>query len=88
MSSRLLFPDPGQDPVEDDILQPGTEQVAAGYILYGSSTMLVYIIGMATDGLGNRIMELTPGAIHQRTPFFTGSRVMVEEVEKLISKHG
>src|SRR6476469_5029469 len=26
----------------DDVLQNGTEQVAAGYIIYGSSTMLVY----------------------------------------------
>ncbi len=30
---------------EQDILQKGTEQVAAGYILYGSSTMLVYTTG-------------------------------------------
>ncbi len=42
--------------------------------------------GMATDGLGNRIMELTPKAIHQRTPFFAGSRMMVEELEELIKK--
>lgn len=30
---------------EQDILQKGSEQVAAGYILYGSSTMLVYTTG-------------------------------------------
>lgn len=30
---------------EADILQKGSEQVAAGYILYGSSTMLVYTTG-------------------------------------------
>ncbi|AFY71045.1 D-fructose 1,6-bisphosphatase [Thalassoporum mexicanum PCC 7367] len=29
----------------DDLLQPGHKQVAAGYILYGSSTMFVYTIG-------------------------------------------
>jgi fructose-1,6-bisphosphatase I len=28
-----------------DLLQPGHKQIAAGYILYGSSTMLVYSIG-------------------------------------------
>ncbi|MEB3274105.1 MAG: class 1 fructose-bisphosphatase [Prochlorothrix sp.] len=28
-----------------DLLQPGTKQLAAGYILYGPSTMLVYSIG-------------------------------------------
>ncbi len=33
-------------PVQDeDILQPGTDQIASGYILYGSSTMLVYTTG-------------------------------------------
>jgi len=33
-------------PVQDeDILQPGTDQIAAGYILYGSSTMMVYTTG-------------------------------------------
>jgi len=35
---------------EEDILQPGTEQVAAGYILYGSSTMLVYTTGHGVNG--------------------------------------
>jgi fructose-1,6-bisphosphatase I len=29
----------------DEVLRPGTEQVAAGYILYGSSTMMVYTTG-------------------------------------------
>ncbi|MEQ9231443.1 MAG: class 1 fructose-bisphosphatase [Cyclobacteriaceae bacterium] len=35
---------------EEDILQPGTAQVAAGYILYGSSTMLVYTTGHGVHG--------------------------------------
>ena len=35
---------------ERDFLQPGTAQVAAGYILYGSSTMLVYTTGMGVTG--------------------------------------
>ncbi|MBN8576691.1 MAG: class 1 fructose-bisphosphatase [Cyclobacteriaceae bacterium] len=35
---------------EVDILQPGAEQVAAGYILYGSSTMLVYTTGHGVNG--------------------------------------
>jgi len=34
----------------DDMLQPGTEQVAAGYVLYGSSTMLVYTTGNGVNG--------------------------------------
>jgi len=34
----------------EDILQQGTEQAAAGYILYGSSTMLVYTTGHGVNG--------------------------------------
>lgn len=30
---------------EEDFLQPGTKQVTAGYVVYGSSTMLVYTTG-------------------------------------------
>src|SRR5439155_18450915 len=33
-----------------DGLQPGKKQVAAGYILYGSSTMLVYTTGKGVHG--------------------------------------
>ncbi len=35
---------------DEDILQKGLEQVAAGYILYGSSTMLVYTTGHGVNG--------------------------------------
>ena len=35
---------------EVDILQKGSEQVAAGYVLYGSSTMLVYTTGHGVNG--------------------------------------
>lgn len=33
-----------------DCLQPGTRQVAAGYVVYGSSTMLVYTTGNGVHG--------------------------------------
>lgn len=39
----------GQGTLED-CLQPGRQQVAAGYILYGSSTMLVYSAGQGVHG--------------------------------------
>lgn len=35
----------GQSVTEEDFLQPGNCQVAAGYVVYGSSTMLVYTTG-------------------------------------------
>ncbi|WP_194976028.1 class 1 fructose-bisphosphatase [Aquiflexum lacus] len=34
----------------EDIMQPGNQQVAAGYVLYGSSTMLVYTTGHGVNG--------------------------------------
>ena len=34
----------------DDFLQPGNQQVAAGYVVYGSSTMLVYTTGIGVNG--------------------------------------
>lgn len=40
---------------EKDALQPGTRQVAAGYVLYGSSTIMVY-----TTGLGVSAFTLDP----------------------------
>jgi len=35
---------------EEDCLQPGRKQVAAGYVLYGSATMLVYTTGAGVHG--------------------------------------
>ena len=40
----------GSDVTEEDVLQPGKDQVAAGYVLYGSSTMLVYTTGRGVYG--------------------------------------
>jgi len=40
----------GQQAELKDFLQPGREQVAAGYVIYGSSTMLVYTTGNGVNG--------------------------------------
>ena len=34
----------------EDVLQPGCKQVAAGYVIYGSSTMLIYTTGQGVAG--------------------------------------
>jgi len=34
----------------EDMLQPGRRQVASGYVIYGSSTMLVYTTGQGVHG--------------------------------------
>lgn len=53
--SVLRAPTPGADPQPGDFLQPGTEQVAAGYAIYGPSTMLVL-----TTGAGVHAFTLDP----------------------------
>ena len=40
----------GSAVTEEDFLQPGNKQVAAGYIVYGSSTMMVYTTGSGVNG--------------------------------------
>jgi fructose-1,6-bisphosphatase I len=41
---------PGEDGTLADSLQPGLKQVAAGYVLYGSSTLFVYTTGKGVHG--------------------------------------
>lgn len=42
--------DPAAPIRPEEVLQPGTQQVAAGYVIYGSSTMLVYTTGKGVNG--------------------------------------
>jgi fructose-1,6-bisphosphatase I len=48
--SVLRCPGEGQNPTEQAFLQPGTQQVAAGYALYGPSTMMVLTSGHGVNG--------------------------------------
>ncbi len=48
--SVLRKTSPGPDAEMGDFLQPGVRQVAAGYVIYGSSTMLVYTTGKGVYG--------------------------------------
>lgn len=43
--SIVLAPNPGCDAQPEHFLQPGTEQICAGYAIYGPSTMLVLSVG-------------------------------------------
>ena len=40
----------GSHVTKEDFLQPGNQQIAAGYVIYGSSTMLVYSTGNGVNG--------------------------------------
>ena len=48
--SILRGPDDGRDVQEADFLQPGTAQVAAGYAIYGPTTMLILTVGSGVVG--------------------------------------
>ncbi len=49
----------GEDGTLEDLLQPGYKQVAAGYVLYGASTMLVYTTGSASYPTWNGVSTIT-----------------------------
>lgn len=48
--SIYRLPEGMSEPALEAALQPGSEQVAAGYVVYGSSTMLVYTTGHGVNG--------------------------------------
>ena len=48
--SVLKSPRPGEEAQLEDFLQPGTEQVCAGFALYGPATMLVLTTGQGVNG--------------------------------------
>ena len=48
--SVLRCPEGVSEPSERDFLQPGTQQVCAGYAIYGPSTMLVLTTGRGVNG--------------------------------------
>ncbi|MEQ1857589.1 MAG: class 1 fructose-bisphosphatase [Longimicrobiales bacterium] len=60
----------GERGTMEDCLQAGTEQVAAGYVVYGSSTMLVYTSGAGVHGftLDPSIGEFLLSHPHMRIP--------------------
>ena len=41
---------PGEDAVVEDFLQPGSQQICAGYAIYGPSTVLVITVGTGVHG--------------------------------------
>ena len=72
-------------------MYPGTATAPNGKLrLLYECNPLAFIIeqagGVATDGK-NRIMEIQPTELHQRVPYFVGSKQMIEEVGQMIANH-
>ena len=74
--SILRAPNPGADPVEADFLQAGSEQVAAGYAIFGPSTVLVLtvgngVVGFTLDpGLGEFLLTHPDIRVSETTDYF------------------
>ncbi|MBK8176145.1 MAG: class 1 fructose-bisphosphatase [Rhodospirillales bacterium] len=68
--SILRCPEGVTQPGEAEFMQPGVQQVAAGYALYGSSTMLVLTTGRGVNGftLDNAIGEFILTHPNMRIP--------------------
>ncbi|MFM6925505.1 MAG: class 1 fructose-bisphosphatase [Ferruginibacter sp.] len=67
-------------------MYPGTTSKPGGKLrLLYECNPLAFIIekagGLATNGM-IRILDIQPAELHERTPFFIGSRLMMEEMDK------
>ena len=66
--SVLRNPPDSTEPTEDDFLQPGREQVAAGYAVYGPSTQFVLTVGKGVHGF---TLDREMGSFIYTQPFMT-----------------
>ena len=66
--SVLSFPEGVKEPNEQCFLQPGREQVAAGYALYGPSTLLILTVGNGVHGF---TLDREMGSFVYTHPFMT-----------------
>jgi len=68
-------------------MYPGTIEKPGGKLrLLYEANPFAFILevagGVATDGLG-RILDIVPTSLHQRTPLFIGSKLMMEELAEI-----
>jgi fructose-1,6-bisphosphatase I/sedoheptulose-1,7-bisphosphatase len=88
--SVLRAPAPGRDVTEQDFLQPGSQQVAAGYALYGPSTMLVLTVGNGVQGFTLDVDECLAGTTGPRAKDFNMRWIasMVADAHRLLLRGG
>ncbi len=70
-------------------MYPGTIEKPGGKLrLLYEANPFAFILevagGVATDGVG-RILDIVPTSLHQRTPLFIGSKLMMEELAEVAS---
>lgn len=75
--SIYQLPDGFEDNIVEGSLQPGGRQVAAGYVVYGSSTMLVFTTGDGVNGftldpsIGEFILSHPNIAMPKQGPYYS-----------------
>lgn len=89
--------DPYAEDLTDHFLRPGDEQVASGYILYGSSAMLVFTtVGLGVnfftldDDVGEFFLAQSDIRIPESTPYFscnTGFELHMNENDQNVLKY-
>lgn len=72
-------------------MYPATQEAPNGKLrLLYENNPLAYVAeqanGLASTGY-NRILDIKPTELHQRTPLFIGSRKMVEMAEDYLARH-
>ncbi|MCU0352519.1 MAG: class 1 fructose-bisphosphatase [Cytophagales bacterium] len=83
----------GTPAVMEDVIQPGNRQVAAGYILYGSSTMLVYTTGRGVNGftydhsLGEFFLSHTQIQVPKTGKIFSYNEGNLDDFPKLVQEY-
>ncbi len=94
--SILRCPEGVSEPTAADFLQPGTKQVAAGYALYGPSTMIMLTTGQGVNGftldrdvgeflLTHRDVRITPDT-HEFAINASNERFWEEPVQRYVQE--
>lgn len=75
------------------LLQKGTEQVAAGYVMYGSSTMLVFTMGQQVNGftldptMGSFLLSHPDMKIPEKGTTYSINEAYAEKFDKQVQKY-
>lgn len=83
----------GQPATKEDFLQPGMRQVAAGYIIYGSSTILVYATRRGVNGftldtaIGEFYLSHPDLRIPERGQFYSFDNRYYNQVEENLKRY-
>lgn len=83
----------GQPATREDFLQPGMRQVAAGYVIYGSSTILVYATRRGVNGftldtaIGEFYLSHPDLRIPERGSFYSFDNRYYNQVDEKLKKY-